>query len=235
MDSVEDYARKWAKQEDVDVDTLSEWVKSVRNTIKKRIHLLRTCMNTKNTSIFKDQNVVDNLSSLHEEYVVVPADKASNNVVFVCKKYYVECLIRELGINGTSGNPTYTATTLSKEEIIDNHKSIIASFGLHVEDDDCELPRLYWIPKLHKNPYKQRYIAGSFKCSTKPLSKLLTTILSAVKDGIQTYCDVAFSRSGVNQMWILKNSKELLTSIKTFFFNTLYHPPADTTFRLKAL
>jgi hypothetical protein len=26
-------------------------------------------------------------------------------------------------------------------------------------------------------PYKQRYIAGSAKCSTKPLSKLLTHIL----------------------------------------------------------
>ena len=92
---------------------------------------------------------------------------------------------------------------------------------------------MYWIPKLHKSPYKQRYIAGSFKCSTKPISKLLTKILTTVKDGLQTYCDVAFSRSGINQMWILKNSKELLdnlksqpcsniTHIKTFDFSTLY-------------
>jgi hypothetical protein len=26
------------------------------------------------------------------------------------------------------GNPTYTATTLSKEEIIDNHMSVLSSF-----------------------------------------------------------------------------------------------------------
>ena len=37
--------------------------------------------------------------------------------------------------------------------------------------------------------FKQRYIAGSAKCSTKPLSKLLTCILSAVKTGLQSYCD----------------------------------------------
>ena len=31
MDSVEDYARQWAKREMEDLDTLSEWVKSVRS------------------------------------------------------------------------------------------------------------------------------------------------------------------------------------------------------------
>jgi hypothetical protein len=30
MDSVEDYARQWAKCEKENLDTLSEWVKSVR-------------------------------------------------------------------------------------------------------------------------------------------------------------------------------------------------------------
>jgi len=29
------------------------------------------------------------------------------------------------------------------------------------------IPSLYWIPKLHKCSYKQYYIAGSVKCSTK--------------------------------------------------------------------
>merc|ERR1712148_15503 len=77
------------------------------------------------------------------------------------------------------------------------------------------------------------YIAGSSKCSTKPLSILLTKILTAVKEKLQQYCTVAYSRSGVNQMWILKNSKQLLEnlktphfsqihSIKTYDFSTLY-------------
>ena len=88
-----------------------------------------------------------------------------------------------------------------KEEILDNHRS--------VKDEELDLWSLYWIRKLHKCPYKQRYIAGSAKCSTKPLSKLLTCILSAVKlTGLQSYCDTSFSRGGVNQMWILKNPKD---------------------------
>ena len=53
------------------------------------------------------------------------------------------------------------------------------------------------------------------------------------KQGLQNYCETAYSRSRVNQMWILKNSKELLehlrspnfnhiTSIKSFDFSILY-------------
>ena len=34
MDFVEDYARQWAKREKEDLDTLSEWVKSVRSLIQ---------------------------------------------------------------------------------------------------------------------------------------------------------------------------------------------------------
>jgi hypothetical protein len=80
--------------------------------------------------------------------------------------------------------------------------------------NELELPYLYWIPKLHKTPCKHRYIAGSSKCSTNPLSLLLTNILTAVKEKLQTHCATTYDRSGVNQMWILKTSKELLANLK---------------------
>ena len=72
---------------------------------------------------------------------------------------------------------------------------------------------------MHKNPYKHRFIAGSSKCSTKPLSILLTKLLTHIKQGLQKYCETAYSRSGINQMWILKNSKELLEHLKSPTFN----------------
>ena len=79
----------------------------------------------------------------------------------------------------------------------------------------------------------RNFIAGSSSCSTKHLSKLLTSILTTIKEGLQKYCDIVYSHSGINQMWILKNSKQLLdniqtnsitsiNSIKTFDFSTLY-------------
>ena len=180
-----------------------------------------------------DPDVVTELSRLHENFVIVPADKASNNYTFVCKRYYVDILIEELGLHFLPGNPTYNLTDFSASEVLDNHKSVLTSFGIQTTDEELDLPHIYWIPKMHKNPYKHRFFAGSSKCSTKPLSILLTKLLTRIKQGLQKYCETSYSRSGVNQMWILKNSKELLehlqspnfnhiTSIKSFDFSTLY-------------
>jgi len=60
-----------------------------------------------------------------------------------------------------TGNPTYTPTSISKEKILSNHKSVISSFWLSIKDDYVDLPCLYYIPKLYKCPYKERSIAGS--------------------------------------------------------------------------
>ena len=67
----------------------------------------------------------------------------------------------------------------------------MVSFGICLSDEDLDLPKLYWIPKLHKNVYKQRYKAGSAKCSTKSHPTILTGILTAVKEVLQKYCNTA--------------------------------------------
>jgi len=129
--------------------------------------------------------------------------------------YYNDCLVKELEINNNTGNPTYTPTSLSKDEIISNHKSVISSFGLSVKDDYVDLPSLYWIPKLHKCPYKEKYITGSAKSSTMSLSELLTTVLSTVRDGLHTYCDATCSGDGISRTWILKNSKDIVENLSS--------------------
>jgi len=54
MDPVEDYVRKWAKQEEVELDTLSDWMTSIRSLIRKRIYNLRRSMTSKVISILND-------------------------------------------------------------------------------------------------------------------------------------------------------------------------------------
>ena len=87
MDSVEDYDTQWAKREKEDLDTVSEWVRSVRSLIQIRIKQLSGSMGTRSTSIFKDPIVVKHLSLLHDKYVIVSVDKTPNNIVFVCKSH----------------------------------------------------------------------------------------------------------------------------------------------------
>jgi hypothetical protein len=46
-------------------------------------------------------------------------------ILFVCKAHYYNCILNELVINSTFGNPTYTPTALSKDEILQNHRSVL--------------------------------------------------------------------------------------------------------------
>ena len=165
MDACEEYARRWVKKEDVEVDTLSEWVKSIADVPKRRIRRLKRSVNTRHESIFCDPEVVWELSRLHENIVIVPADKASNNYTFVCKKYYVSILTKELGLNSLPRNPTYNLKDFSASEVLDNHKSVLTSFGIDPNEDELDLLYIYWIPKMHITPYKHWFIAGSARCS----------------------------------------------------------------------
>ena len=90
------------------------------------------------------------LSHLHENFVVVPADKASNNYTFVCKRHCVDILISELGLHSLPGNSTYNLTDFSASDVLDNHTSVLTSFGIQSNNEELDLPYIYWIPKCTK-------------------------------------------------------------------------------------
>jgi hypothetical protein len=43
--------------------------------------------------------------------------------------------------------------------------------------------------------------------------------MSAIKEGQQKYCETVYSRSGINHMWNLRNSKDLLDNLKSRSFS----------------
>ena len=73
---------------------------------------------------------------------------------------------------------------------------IISSLNIPINEENCELSTLYWIPKFQ---YLDRYIPGSSTCSTKDLSITMTTILHAVNGGLLSYCDKVYSRGSIKQ------------------------------------
>ena len=95
IDSVEEYERTWAKQEEAELDALSEWVKSDKHHLKRRIYMVSRSGNTKGKSTLYDPFVSRYLKALHDHFAIVPADKAPNNVVFICKSFYYSCLRKE--------------------------------------------------------------------------------------------------------------------------------------------
>ena len=67
--------------------------------------------------------------------------------------------------------------------IVDGHGCHTAlHFDVKAKENQDKVPTLYWLPKLHKKPYKARFIANSSSCTPTELSKLLTSCLTAVKN-----------------------------------------------------
>ena len=48
----------------------------------------------------------------YDKYLVVSADRAPKNIVFVRKSHYIDCLIKGLRIDNSLGSPTYYPTTI---------------------------------------------------------------------------------------------------------------------------
>ena len=119
------------------------------------------------------------------------------------------------------------------KSIINNHSFHNATrSAVSVNEDQKRLSTFFWLPKLHKQPYKARFIANSSSCTTTELSKLLTSCLTTIKNHVIKYCEKVYKRSGKNLFWYIKNSCEVLNKLKsrgfrtsslsTYDFSTLY-------------
>ena len=82
------------------------------------------------------------------------------------------------------------------------------SLGCFVDEDDCKLPTIHWLPKLHKRPYNSRFIANSISSTTTELSILLTSCLCAIQNHVIKYCTTVYERNGKKIFWSIKNSGE---------------------------
>ena len=88
--------------------------------------------------MLKQNAIIEYLNELHEEYVLVPVDKAVNNITIICKKYYVSVILTEIGILD-AGDETYEKIVKNKEEIIQDN----LEYKLSNASKDKRLPILY--------------------------------------------------------------------------------------------
>ena len=124
----------------------------------------------------------------------------------------------------------YEHNRLSETSVVDRHRChMAAKFGVFVDEGHSKLLTLYWLPKLHKRPYKSRFIAYSSSCTTTDLSILLTYCITAIKIYFIKYYTVVYERNGKELLWSIKNSGEILNKLKsrgsslsTHDFSTLY-------------
>ena len=54
--------------------------------------------------VLKDPKMICYLNILQEQYVMCPIVKATNNIAFIWNRYYVQVLLKKLGLLNTTSN-----------------------------------------------------------------------------------------------------------------------------------
>ena len=84
---------------------------------------------------------------------------------------------------------------LDETSVVDRQRChMAAKCWVFVDEDHSKLPTLYWLPKLHKRPYKSHFIANSSSCTATELSILLTSCLTEIKNYVIKYCTTVYER-----------------------------------------
>ena len=82
--ALNDFGNRWCKREYVEPDALKEWKVSIFKIVDQRIKFYSQSTNLlppKPKSTFR--HLKQGIQDFHRKYVLVPADKAANNVVVV--------------------------------------------------------------------------------------------------------------------------------------------------------
>jgi len=234
-DGINSYIKQIGDDNGLEPPCFSEWKGFILGLIDSKIESIQSVFVKKKVEpVLKNKQILNILKELHGSYVTVPIDKAQNNVAFICKQFYAEVLSQELN------KSTYERIVDDKETIIGNHVQYLLKLKLIVEDDYKKLPRIYWTPKMHKNPVGTRFIIGNPTSSLKPLTKNITSICKTFLHVMTRYYNKLDFMSGTKHLWIAQNNKQFVEfmdrtntrgkakSIATYDFSSLYtHIPHD--------
>jgi hypothetical protein len=186
-------------------------VHCIRKLLKARIHNLSGKMCTIYRSAFTKSEEVNQLRRLHDNVGLVPADKASNNIVFVCKDYHYgyfcesHAMLQRLKFFKIRNLLYILSTLFLRIRISLPHTRCCICF--------LDYDYVWHIVNFAILYLNYHTFIGFRNCIKISLYLfLLTKTLTAIKS-LQRHCSTAYSRSGVNPMWILKNSKELLENL----------------------
>ena len=136
------------------------------------------------------------VQEFHGKYVLAPAGRAASDIVIVWRLCYINTLVQELGGAGAYGRISAGGGSVVDARSVD----VAAEFAVSIKEKQGGLPTLYWLPRLHKRPYKARSITNSGSCAAAVLSWLLASCL-AVEGRWIGCCGAVYERDGVNYFW----------------------------------
>jgi hypothetical protein len=220
----------------INENELIPWKNMICKKVREKIDSLKnTIKNPLIKPVLNNNEVKEYLSELHSKYVIVPIDKAANNISIICKKFYIERLLDEVGILNIP-NPTYSLVTDKRaSQVINDNIEYSERLGFEIDEErEKSLPSIYWLPKFHKNPIATRCIVASKLCSTKQIAQAVSSCFKVIQRQIENFHHKNQFYCQYKKFWVVQNSMQIISdldkinkrknakSISTFDFATLY-------------
>ena len=140
--ALNDFGNRWCKREYVEPDALKEWKVSIFKIVDQRIKFYSQNTNLlppKPKSTFR--HLKQGIQDFHRKYVLVPANKAANNVVVVWRLHYINTLKQEL-----SGSKAYKETSVEEKSVVHGHCNHLAlKFSVCVKARQDRLPHFWFL------------------------------------------------------------------------------------------
>ena len=243
--SVVECASALAAKYKLPIRSFDNWVSSIKSKTLDKIRCLKSKIVPQQTkAVLDNEEVKGYLSQFLDKYVIVPIDKAANNIAIICKRFYVFRLLQEIGAIGIE-SPTYQLSNKNRDEIMSTNLELCEQYGLSVSEKQKTLPIMYWTPKMHYTPSRARFIVSSANCSTKPLSRIVSNTFKRIFKQVQSFHEKSKFYKNYNRFWVIENSKPLIDKldvintkkkakeVSTFDFSTLYtNLPHDDLLRV---
>ena len=150
---------------------------------------------------------------LHQKFVVVTIDKASNNFALICRKYYIPKRLADVSPNKNEKFNINIFTNTKVKEIIKTNIKYWKKFDLKVIKQDKTLPIMYWLPNMHKTPTGARFILASKNCSTTPLSDGISKVFKMVFNHVESFHRKSLFYTFFKKFWEVENLFAIATKL----------------------
>ena len=228
LSAIDSYIRTLTTSLKKPLTVFTSWKKLIMDRVKKHFEIVKPYKFNKVLKNGSDENNI--LTKLHKDLVMVPVDKAGNNIAIICKSYYISLLNNEI----LSSN--FTEVDSNVEDILNRHKTFLLTNSLELSNKNNKLPFLYLTAKMHKTPTSSRFITSGKFSSLSELSEkvgLCLKMLLVCARNNSSY-ESKYEKHKKNYFIIDNNSdvtrflersnnlKEKHKSIETYDFKTLY-------------
>ena len=220
------YCNSMASRYNMNTVLFREWQHKIFLEVEKQ---LNACKKYKYNSVLSKPNIIDALKTLHKDFVLVPTDKASNNITIVCKKFYLSYISKEFC------SDTFVPVSTPVETILANHEDFLFKHGIKMKEENFKLPYIYITPKQHKTPIGFRVITSGSSCSLQQLSIYLGICLKSMLHSAKNKSVYDHKFHSRNDFYIIDSNEKVLDflynnntcknstkSINTYDFSTLY-------------